>query len=437
MIWHLNFGFFSFISMFKKIALDNGLRVITAPMAGTNTVSVLVMCGTGSDYERKEESGVSHFLEHMFFKGTKNRPTPEMIKHELDGMGSISNAFTGHEATGYYIKAAKMYEDQALKILADIYKNSLLQDEEIEREKQVVIEEMHLDKDTPTTHVWQLWEKLLYGDQPAGRDIAGEEATVRRFGRGDLRQYFDHQYVAGNTAVVVAGNIREEETIKRVKELFLDIRRSPPREKPATAIKQEEPQILAEEKKTDQTHLVVGFRGYDAFHPERYTADVMATILGGSWSSRMFSRIREKLGLAYSVFTASDSYSNRGSVVTYAGVAHENTDKALQAILEEYRKIREEKVAEEELKRVKDFIKGRMLMDLEASNAVASFVGGEEMLTQKPLTPEEVFARVEAVTPQAIQAVSRELFRPEALNLTVLGLAPDAEKLRTALLGFS
>lgn len=423
--------------MFKKITLENGLRVLTAPVPGTNTVSVLVMCGTGSDYEKKEESGISHFLEHMFFKGTKSWPLPEMIKHELDGMGSVSNAFTGHETTGYYIKAAKMYEERVLDILADIYRNSLLPDEEIEREKQVVVEEMHLDKDTPTTHIWQLWEKLLYGDQPAGRDIAGEEATVRRFKRGDLARYFDHQYVAGNTAVVVAGNINEERTVKRVKELFSDIRHLPPREKPATEIKQEAPRLLAEDKKTDQTHLVIGFRGYDAFHPQRYAADVMATILGGSWSSRMFSRVREKLGLAYSVFSASDNYSNRGSVVTYAGVAHENTAKALTSILEEYQRIREEKVDEAELKRVKDFIKGRMLMDLEVSNAVASFVGGEEMLTQKPMTPEEVFAKVEVTTPAAVREVTQELFRPEALNLVVLGPAPDEDQLRTLLAKFS
>lgn len=186
--------------MFKKTVLPNNLRIITAPMAGTNTVSVLVMCGTGSDYETKEINGISHFLEHMFFKGTANRPNPKLIREELDGMGSESNAFTSHETTGYYIKAGRIHLDRALDILVDIYRNSLLAEDEIEREKQVVVEEMHLDKDTPTIHIWRLWERLLYGDQPAGWDIAGDEATVRGFRREALVQYFTHQYVAGFVA---------------------------------------------------------------------------------------------------------------------------------------------------------------------------------------------------------------------------------------------
>lgn len=398
-------------------------------MAGTNTVTVLVMCGTGSDYESAEEGGISHFLEHMFFKGTAKRPNPDIIKRELDGMGCLSNAFTSHETTGYYIKAAKLYEDKALEILADIYKNSLLAEEEIEREKQVVVEEMHLDKDTPTSYVWQLWEKLLYGDQPAGRDIAGEEKTVRGLKRGNLAEYFGRQYVAGNTAVIVAGNIDEEKTTAKVKELFSDIRHSPPREKPAVIEEQKAPQVLVEDKKTDQTNLIVGFRGYDAFDEKRYAADMLATILGGSWSSRIFSEVRDKLGLAYSVFSGSENYSNRGYVVTYAGVAHDNVEKTLRAILKEYAKIRDEGASVAELKRTKDFIKGRMLMALETSNAVASFVGGEEMLTAKPMTPEEVFAKVDAVSANDLKAVAAELFRPENLNLTVLGPSPDEAKL--------
>lgn len=423
--------------MFKKAILDNGLRVITAPVQGTNTVTVLVLCGTGSDYEKKEEGGISHFLEHMFFKGTADRPNPEAVKHELDGMGSLSNAFTSHETTGYYIKAAKIYEDKAIEILADIYKNSLLDGEEIEREKQVVIEEMHLDRDTPSTYIWRLWEKLLYGDQPAGWDIVGEEKTVRGLSRRHLAEYFGHQYVAGNTAVIVAGNIDEEKTVKKIKELFSDIRHSPPRLKPPVKETQNSPHILAEDKKTDQTHIIVGFRGYDAFNDNRYTADLLATVLGGSWSSRMFSRVREKLGLTYSVFSGSENYSNRGYVITYAGVAHENVEKALRAILEEYAKIRDEAVGENELRRTKDFIKGRMMMALEASNAVASFVGGEEMLTGQPLTPDEIFAKVEAVTAADMTAIAKNLFRSESLNLTVLGPSPDGGKLESILSSFS
>lgn len=415
--------------MFKKITLDNGLRILTAPMQGTNTVTASVMCGTGSDYETKDQNGISHFLEHMFFKGTTNRPSAAIIRNESDSKGSISNAFTSHETTGYYIKAAKTYSDWALDMLADIYRNSLFAGEEIERERRVVIEEMHLRRDTPTTHVWDLWERLLYGDQPAGWDIAGEEATIRRLEREDLVGYFTRQYVAGNTAVVVAGNIDEVKVVERVRELFSGIRHSQPGLKPSVAESQRQPALFSEERNTDQTHLLIGFKSYDAFHPRRYTADMLATILGGNWSSRMFTRIRENLGLAYAVSTDTETYSNRGFLATYAGIAHENVVKVTRAILGEYRRVREEPVSEDELGRARDFLKGRMLMSLEASNAVAGFVAGEEMLTGKPLTPEEISAIIDAITPAGLQAVAQDLLRRERLNILLLGPTPDTASL--------
>lgn len=408
--------------MFTKTKLESGLRILTAPMQGTNTVTILVLCGTGSDYEAREQGGISHFLEHMFFKGTKNRPTPDAIKHELDGMGSLSNAFTSHELTGYHIKAAKTYLDQSLDLLADIYKNSLLAGEEIERERQVIIEELHKDRDTPTLYIWWVWEHLLYGDEPAGRDVIGEEKIIRALTPDDFRNYFHSQYVAQNTAIVVAGNFDEQKTIARVGELFCDMRHAPPvRTKPAIVLEQSAPRVHCEYKETDQTHVAIGFHGYDALHHKRYAADVLATLLGGSWSARMWDRIRDKMGLAYTVWTSHESYSNRGFLTTYAGVDHKNVEQTLRAALEEYKKIREEKVSAEELKRVKDYIRGTTLIGLEASNAVASFVGSEEMLTGSPMTVEEVFAKIEAVTSEDLKDVARELFRADRLNLAMIG----------------
>ena len=423
--------------MFKKITLENGLRILTAPMQGTNTVAILILCGTGSDYETKRENGISHFLEHMFFKGTERRPTPGGLKEELDAMGGISNAFTSHETTGYYIKAGTPYLERGLDILADIYKHSLLEEPEIEKEKQVVVEEMHRNRDDPASDIWRHWERLIYGDQPAGWDVAGDEETVRQFRRDDLHAYFTHQYVAGNTAVVVTGNIDETGVLERVREHFADIRHSPPRTRPAVTGIQTTPQLHPESRKTDQTHVIVGFRGYDAFHPKRYAADLLATVLGGGWSSRMFRRIREELGLAYAVFTDSENFSNRGYLVTYAGVAHENAERATEEILGEYRRIRDAGVREDELARTKDFIKGRMLMALETSNAVASFVGGEEMLTGTPLTAEEVLAKLDAVGAEDIAAVARDRFKPETLNMVVLGPEPDSQKFEAILSRFS
>ena len=423
--------------MFKKTVLENGLRIITAPMQGTNTVTVLVLCGTGSDYESKEISGISHFLEHMFFKGTSNRPTSDSIKHELDSMGSVSNAFTSHEITGYHIKAGKTYLGQSLELLADIYKNSLLSGEELERERQVIIEEMHKDRDTPTLFIWWVWERLLYGDQPAGWDVIGEEKIIRSLGRQNFVDYFNHQYVSSNTAVVVAGNFAEEEIIRMIKSLFSDIRKGPPiRTKPELKELQTEPALELEYKETDQTHLALGFKGFDANHPKRYIADVLATILGGSWSSRMWDRIRDKLGLAYTVWGTHESYSNRGYLITYAGVDHGNVEKTIKTALEEYRRITEEPVDEKELKRVKDYIKGTTLISLEASNAVASFVGTEEIITGKPMTVEEVFAKIDAVTSEDILGVAKEIIRPEKLNLAMIGPFKNREPLEKFLQDF-
>ena len=422
--------------MFKKTTLENGLRIITAPMQGTNTVTVLVLCGTGSDYESREISGISHFLEHLFFKGTKNRPTPDAIKHELDGMGSMSNAFTSHEITGYHIKAGKTYLDQSLDLLADIYKNSLLTDEEINRERQVIVEEMHKDRDTPTLYIWWIWERLLWGDEPAGWDVIGTEENIRRMSRDDFMNYFTHQYVASNTAVVIAGNFDEGAALEKVKQLFGGVRESAPmRAKPAVREAQSAPALDIEYKETDQTHIALGFRGYDANHPKRYVAEVLAAILGGSWSARMWDRIREKEGLAYTVFSAYESYSNRGFLITYAGVDHRNVEKTIRSALDEYKKICAISVPDAELKRVKDYIRGTTLIGLEQSNAVASFIGGEEMLTGKPLTPDEIFAMIEVVTADDIRATASELIRPERLNLAMIGPVKDKDPFERLLAG--
>lgn len=423
--------------MFKKIVLDNGLRVITVPMQGTNTVTVLILCATGSDYEPKRVNGVSHFLEHMFFKGTARRPGPDLVSQELDGMGSMHNAFTSHEVTGYFIKAGKGYWQNSLDLLADIYRNSLLKEEEIEREKQVVVEEIHLDKDTPTTYIWWVWERLLYGDQPAGRDVAGEEKIIRALTRNDFMDYFHGQYVALNTAVVIAGNFDEPEAVEKISALFDDSRDEPPlHKKPIIVEEQFAPAVHVEYKETDQAHLVIGFRGYDANHPKRYAAEVLGVLLGGGMSSRMFTRIRERLGLAYSVWSAHESYSNRGFLTTYAGVAHENLEKTIRAALEEYQKVISETVDRKELQRVKDYIRGTTSIALEQSNAVANFVGTEEMVTGKPLTVDEVFAKIEAVSPEDLLTVGTELIRPERLNLALIGPCKEKDRLETLLKKF-
>lgn len=411
--------------MFKKLTLPNGLRILTAPMKGTNTVTVLVMCATGSDNESQKERGISHFLEHMFFKGTKKRPNPQIIKHELDSMGSASNAFTTHEYTGYYIKAGHVYLDQTLELLSDIYKNSLLDPKEIDRERQVIIEEMHMRLDDPAGYVGVLYEELLYGNQNAGWDVIGTEAHVRGFAPQQFRAYVRNQYTSKNTVVIVAGNFDEGKTIAKIKKLFAGIRSGNPKAKGSFIESQLKPRVKISHKQTDQTHIMLGFRGFHAAHKDRYAADMLATILGGSWSSRMWDTVRDRLGLAYTVHTGNDGYSNRGDFTTYAGVAHENAEKAIRAMMGEYKKIAEKGVTAKELKRTKDFIKGRTLLALESSSAVASFVGSEEIVTGKPLTIAEVFKKIDSLTPADIHAVAKKIIRPATLNLAVLGPHTD------------
>ena len=412
--------------MFKKTTLENGLRIIIAPMKGTNTITVLVLCGTGSDHESRELRGVSHFLEHMFFKGTKNRPRAIQIAEELDGIGSVYNAFTSHEITGYFVKAEKAHLGKSLDVLSDIYKHSLLAGEEIEREKQVIVEELHRDLDTPENHIWWIWERLLYKDQPAGWDTIGIEETIRSFTREQFVNYFEHQYTSANTAVVVAGNFDEATIGDDIAKRFSDIRMGDPmRKKPDVHEEQSSPDIYLEYKKTDQTHLVVGFRGYAGLHDSHYAAEILGAVLGSGMSSRMFVRIRERLGLAYTVMSAHESYSNRGFLVTYAGVDHKNVEKTIRAVLEEYKRIRDEGVSVNELRRVKDQIRGRTSIALEASNTVANFVGQEEMVTGRPLTIDEVFDKIEAVTPEDILRVAQEIIAPGRLNLALIGPFED------------
>lgn len=419
--------------MFKKTVLPNKLRIITAPMNGTNTVTVLVMCNTGSDNETEKERGISHFLEHMFFKGTKNRPNPQIIKHELDGMGCAFNAFTSHEYTGYFIKAGHVHLDRALEILSDVYSNSLLSPEEIERERQVIIEEKHMNDDDPQSQVWRAYVNIMYGNQHAGWDVIGTEAHIKAFTPEQFSDYFKKQYTSKNTTVIVAGNINEKKTITTVKKLFGSVRSGNPRPKFPFSVQQSKPAIKTVFKETDQSHIIVGFHAPDAFSKDRHAADMLATILGGNQSSRMWDTIRDTMGLAYSVFTMTDMSSNRGFLATYAGVAHNNLEKTLKAIRDEYVKIVEKGVTEQELARAKEYTRGHMLIGLESSNAVASFIGVEEAVTGKPMTVDEVFKEMNRVTAQDVQKIAQKIITGKGLNAAILGPHKNASAFQKAL----
>lgn len=395
------------------------------PQKGTGAVTVLVLVATGSKYEKKDISGISHFLEHMFFKGTKKRPDKLEIAETLDKIGGIYNAFTGEEYTGYFAKVAASQFDLALDWVSDIYLQSLLPEKEIKREKGVIIEEINMIYDNPMAHVELLWNKLLYGDQPAGWDIAGTKESVSAMNRQKLLSYMKSQYTASNTIVCVAGNIKTSQVINKVKKSFVQIKATEPIKKAKVIERQTIPECLLHTRKTDQTHIYLGVRAYNLNHPQKYTQDVLGIILGGMMSSRLFMEIRERLGLAYYINTSVDSNPDTGFLATRAGVENRNVEKAISTILKEYRKVSQKKIPETELKKAKDHIKGKMALILEPSDALASFYVMQELLEKVTLTPKEIYAKIDKVSSKDILRVASDIFKPKNLNLALIGPFED------------
>ncbi|MFH1424015.1 MAG: pitrilysin family protein [Candidatus Nealsonbacteria bacterium] len=411
--------------MFKKTTLKNGLRIITVPQKSTQAVTVLALVGTGSKYETKEISGISHFLEHMFFKGTKKKPDKITIAETLDKVGGIYNAFTGEEYTGYFAKVAAGHFDLALDWVSDIYLHSLLPASEIAKEKGVIIEEINMIYDNPMAYVSTLWSKLLYGDQPAGWDILGTKESVSQIDREKLASYMSSQYVAQNTVVCVAGNVRETRAINEVKKYFAETKSAKPAGKEKVIERQTRPEVLLHFKETDQAHLYLGVRGYNVFHPQRYVQDILSVILGGMMSSRLFIEVRENLGLAYYIKTDSEANSDTGFLATRAGVDNKNVEKAIVTILREYRKISREKIAAGELKKAKDYIKGKTALVLEGSDDLASFYGAQELLEKKILTPSEIYAKIDKVSSRDVMKLAQDIFQSKNLNLAIVGPFKD------------
>jgi predicted Zn-dependent peptidase len=411
--------------MFQKTTLKNGLRIITAPMKSTQAVTVLVLVGTGSKYETKETNGISHFLEHMYFKGTKKRSSTIAVAETLDKVGGIYNAFTSEEYTGYFAKVAVSQMELALDWVSDIYLNSILPEKEIEKEKGVIIEEINMIYDHPISYVQTLWPKLLYGDQPAGWDVAGTKESVTKISHQEIIDYMESQYVSKNTIVCVAGKIDTEEVIKKIKKYFSKISTAPFKSKPKVSERQTRPGCLLHQRKTDQAHLCLGVRGYNVFHPRRYTQEILGIILGGMMSSRLFIELRARLGIAYYVSTTISSDTDTGYLVTQTGVDNRKTELAVSTIVKEYKKISRKKVPQSELKKAKDYVKGKMSLELESSDAQASFYAGQELLEKKILTPEEIFKKIDQVSQDDILKVAKDIFQPQKLNLALIGPFED------------
>ncbi len=406
---------------YEKITLKNGLRIVLAPMAEAETVTVLVMTGVGSRYESRRENGIAHFLEHMMFKGTTKRPTAHDISAELDGIGAEYNAFTGKECTGYYAKVAATHAAVALDVVSDIFMNAKLEQGEITRESGTIVQELSMYEDMPMRHISDLFEAHLYGDHPLGWEIIGTRENIRAFKRADFVRYMKRGYVAENVVVGIAGQFDAKRMQKDIESRFAHIGHGTKPVYKKVADKQSVPGLFVQKKKTDQTHLLFGVRAFDMFHPDRYALSVLATLLGGGMSSRLFIEVRERRGLAYSVHTSVDAYRDAGYLATQCGVEHGNLEKTLQVILNEYRKIATHLVTDAELRKAKEYIKGKMAMGFEGSDDVIEYLVGQEVSHGEIVLPVEKMALIEAVTPEDILRVAQHIFVNKKLNLAIIG----------------
>lgn len=425
---------------YQKNTLPNGLRILTVPMPSVASVTVLLMVGIGSRFEDKNINGISHFLEHMAFKGTQKRPSALAISSIIDGIGGEFNAFTSKDHTGYYIKAAAKHLPLLVDVLSDMLLHSKFDPLEIEKERGVIIEEINMYEDTPMRKVGDLYENLLYGDTKLGRDIAGRKEVIKSVKRENFIDYIDRFYGPANTVVTIAGGLQshlQEDLLQGLIEQYLGRWKKKDSVKPDIMLDgQTRPQLLVKFKDTQQAHLCLGVRSYYLTHPSRYKLGVLTAILGGGMSSRLFIQVRERRGLAYYVRSSNEEYVDVGNFVTQEGVDVGRIDDAIKVSLEEFVKISENKVKEGELVKAKEFLKGRFILDLEDSRSVAALFASTEVLEDKIKTPEEIMKKIDEVTIEDVQNVAKDIFRQDWLNLAIIGPYKDEERFRR-LLAFS
>ena len=416
------------MSAFNLDRLENGLRILTAPMDSAQSVTCAILLAAGSRYETPETNGIAHFAEHMFFKGTERRPTARDISMEIDGIGGEFNAFTSKEYTGYYVKCAAESRDIALDVLVDMLRHSKFDPDEIEREKGVIIEEMNMYFDTPRDFISGVYEELLYGDQPLGWDIIGRKETIRGATHDTFGAYVDHWYRPARMVVGVGGKIGDR-LHERIEELLGDMSTGDTGEPaPVQLDGNTTPRVKVHTKQSDQAHICLGVHSYPLEHPERYVLQVLSMVLGGGMSSRLFTEVRERRGLAYYVYGLNHSYTDAGTLYAQAGVDINRIDDAVSTVAAELRTIAEEAVPEDELEKAKSFAKGRFVLQLETSHGLIMFGLRREVLESRTPDPAEVLAELDKVTVQDVQRVAQDVIATRGLNLAVIGPFDDAAR---------
>lgn len=418
---------------FKKTTLPSGLRVITVPVKSNPSVMVLVIVETGSNYETKEENGLSHFLEHVCFKGTIKRPKASDIARELDTLGAQNNAFTSNEFTGYYAKASKKHFQKLFEIISDLYLNPTLPAEDIEKEKGVILEEISMYEDLPQRKVSDVLSKLLYGDIPAGRTILGPRENIKRYKRKDFLNYRNKHYVASSTTVIVSGDISEQAVLKEAKKNFKGIREGKKFSKLPVKEKQKSPQLAILKKKTDQTHMIMAFRGYKANDRRVPVLNVLAGILGKGMSSRLFHKLRDEMGACYYVRAGYEQQTDHGVFHIATGVNISRTEEVIKVLIDECKKLTKVAVSREELEKVKEHAIGHLYMNTETTDAIAEFYAEQEVVNGNLKSPRDFEKLIRKVTANDVLRIAREIFRDDKLNLAIVGNIPNSKKIKEVL----
>ena len=406
--------------VYERTVLDNGLRIVTSTMAHSRSVGLAFLVGAGSCYENEREAGISHFAEHLFFKGTRRRPTAREISQDIEGVGGIINASTDKELTIFWCKVASEHCDIALDVLSDLLLDSLFDGREMEKERQVVIEEINMNRDLPQQRVGAVIDELLWPGQPLGREVAGTKETVLKMKRGDVVRYVAGRYGANNAVVSVAGGIEHERAVAQIERLLGGWSAGEISADYLSGDSQTEPSVRTEYKDGEQAHLCLGVRGLSRFHPERIVLGLVNAVLGGGMSSRLFTEIRENKGLAYDIHSYVEYFLDSGSFVTYAGVDPGKLEIAIEAILGELSKLKRG-VTPDELNRAKELSKGRLQLRLEDSQQVALWLGSQELLRRQILDMDEVISIIDAIGVDELGQVAGKLLSSHRLNLAVVG----------------
>jgi predicted Zn-dependent peptidase len=416
---------------FQRTELPNGPRVISARVPGCRSMSAAVYVLAGSRLENHKQSGVAHFMEHVTFKGTQAFPTTRAVSEAIEGFGGSSNAATDRESTVYWARVPMREADRAFKVLAELTVRPLLRTTDIARERDIIVEEIRSYRDDPGQYVFNLFDRAFYGDTPLGWEIAGDEESVQGLSDEDIRGFWSRAYTPSNLVIAAAGDLEHGELVERVSELF----GTGSAELPLFASAPDAPceRFTFEERDLAQAHICVGLPALRRDHPDQWTLELLNTVLGEGSSSRLFQEVREEAGLAYDVHSFQVDYADTGALQIYAGVDPENLNETLGAILNELRRLRDDRVPQDELDRARAYASGRLELRLEESRHLSAWLGIQEALHDRVLTLDDALGELNKVTPDDVQNLAQRLFRDDGLSLAVISTPGSTSGLEKAL----